>query len=181
MKRTVFILWLATGVSGHLFGQQPGDIYDNFNQKPNPNQAYFVIKSPVNGKEYYSGRLIDHKCSECYDDITAIGDSLYARKNFADALSLYAAAFSLNNDRGKVKHRYKAACAWVMMGNPDQAFDQLNRLVRVGKYDHIYEISTDKCFQPLHKDKRWEPLLEAVRENARQVQEKLKKEMKEDG
>jgi hypothetical protein len=38
-----------------------------------------------------------------------------------------------------------------------------------------------KCFEPLHKDNRWEPLMNAVKENAKQVQEKLKKEMKEDG
>lgn len=181
MNRIVFILLVATGVSGQVLGQELKDIYDNFNQKPNPNQAYFVIKSPVTGREYFSGRLVDQKCPECYNDITAIGDSLYARKNFTDAVAVYNAAFLLNNDRGKVKHRYKAACAWVALGNADYAFDQLNRLVLVGKYDHVYEISSDKCFEPLHKDKRWEPLLDAVKENVKQVQEKLKKEMKEDG
>ncbi|MGB4772797.1 MAG: hypothetical protein WBP58_15135 [Chitinophagaceae bacterium] len=181
MNKVILLLSIAAFVTIHVFGQQRGDSYDNFNQKPNPNQAYFVIKSPTTGKEYFSGRLQDHKCPDCYNDITAIGDSLYERKNFADAVFLYNTAFSLNSDKGKVKHRYKAACAWVVLGNADSAFNQLNRLVHVGKYNNTYEISSDGCFQPLHNDKRWAPLMDAVEENARQVQEKLKKEMKQDG
>jgi hypothetical protein len=181
MKKVLVTGLLSVCFTIGVLGQQRGDIYDNFNQKPNPNQAYFVIKSPATGKEYFTGPLTNRSCAECYDGITAIGDSLYQRKSFADAVLLYNAAFLLNNDKGKVKHRYKTACAWVNLGNTDSAFNQLYRLVKVGKYNNIYEISNDRCFQPLHQDKRWEPLMDAVEENSRQIQEKLKNEMKEDG
>jgi hypothetical protein len=98
---------------------------------------------------------------------------LFAKKEYENAGTVYAAAFELNDDKGKVKHRYNAARSFAVTKNPDAAFIQLEKIVFSGKYYNTMEISNEKSFVSLHSDPKWKSLMKGVEANFQKLQEEL--------
>jgi tetratricopeptide (TPR) repeat protein len=151
----------------------PTDIYDNFKSGSNNTKSYVSIKSEKTGKIIYEDSVINRDCAACYDKITFKADSLYKLTEYSDAVKMYEIAFILNKDKGKVKHRYNAACCWTQLNKKDLAFRQLQKIVTIGKYYNTYQISSDVCFTPLHTDPKWNLLLTEVEKNKINTQKKL--------
>jgi hypothetical protein len=154
----------------------PNDSYDNFKNRPNYSQSYVVVKSKETGKILYEQNLENGKCVDCYDKLTFMADSCYKKKNYSDAVILYTSAFTLNDNKGKVKHRLTSACSQVKLNNFDDAFENLNKVVFGAKFHNIYEISSNDCFKPLQKDVRWAKLIDGINKNLEEVQKKIKAE-----
>lgn len=142
----------------------PTDIYDNFKREKNP-----IL---------FEGSTIDKQCSSCYEKITELADSCYNNKDFKHAVLLYSNAFKLNNDKGKIKHRLNAACAWTILGNKEAAFSELQRIVFVGKFTNYFHMDSNECFKPLHSDKRWQEILEGVKSNLYESGRRLPSDIK---
>lgn len=98
-------------------------------------------------------------------------DHLFNEQNFKNAALSYTNAFKVTGDKGLVQDRYNAACAWAMCGYTDCAFMQLERIVVKAMYDDYNHVSTDPDLENLHKDERWKPLLESIRQNSINKQE----------
>jgi hypothetical protein len=92
-------------------------------------------------------------------------DSLYKVKNYLSSAEHYSYAFRANGWKGMIYDRYSAACAWVLAGNADSAFFQLNRIATKGNFSDYAQLTTDKDLAGLYPDKRWQPLVELVRLN----------------
>ena len=152
----------------------PTDIHSNFDQRPRTgnSKSYLVLKNEA-GKIIFEDTIENGECISCYEKLTEQADSFYSKKKLNEAVSLYSSAFKLNNDKGKIKHRYKAACSWTLLNNKDNAFAELKRIVFVGKYSNYHQINSDDCFKPLHNDSRWQEILEGVKRNMKEVGEKL--------
>lgn len=154
----------------------PTDIYSNFEQRPRAGKSYLVLKSET-GKIIFEDTIENGQCISCYERLTEKADSFYSKMKLNEAAILYTSAFKLNNDKGKIKHRYKAACSWTILNNKENAFAELKRIVFVGKYSNYYQINSDDCFKPLHNDSRWKEIVEGVKKNLKEAEEKLNKEM----
>ena len=145
----------------------PTDIYDNFERQKNTAapKSYIIIKSETPGKILFEGAINNNQCSSCYEKLAGLADSCFQNKHFKDAVLLYSNAFKLNNNKGKIKHRLNAACAWTILGNNEAAFSELNRIVFVGKFTNYFHVESNDCFKPLHSDKRWVEILEGLKAN----------------
>lgn len=143
--------------------------FDNFKGKPNYSPSYVLIKSKTSGKVLYENYTNQGKCFACYDKLIFKADSCYNKKNYADAAVLYTAAFTLNDNKGKVKHRLMAACCYATLNELDLAFENLNRVVFIAKFRNLQELSKNNCFKVLQNDKRWAKLIEGVIYNLENV------------
>ena len=147
MKLLIYLLIVISSLSLNTYAQAKNDtnktiiyesdIYNNFKQEPGKNRGYFVLKNKETGKVLYEDWINNKQCPECYDKMTNRADSFYNKKGMLDAAYLYFAAFKLNNDKGKVKHRYNAACAWVQLNNYENAFGELWRIAFIAKYHNV--------------------------------------------
>ena len=88
--------------------------------------------------------------------------SLYGSKSFLKSAEIYSKALEGMNDRGLMSDRYNAACSWALAKKPDSSFVQLFKIAQKGNYKDISHISTDTDLSSLHKDKRWNKVLEIV-------------------
>src|SRR5690242_3866890 len=92
-------------------------------------------------------------------------DSLYTIKEFKRSASTYSMAFKANGWKGLPNDRYNAACSWALSGNSDSSFFQLERIVLKSNYSNYKHVSSDPDLNSLHSDKRWEGLLNLVKQN----------------
>lgn len=152
----------------------PKHSYDNFQNRSGYASSYVIIKSKETGKVLYEHEAEKGVCTACYDGLTLKADSCYKLRNYADAAVLYNAAFVLNVDKGKVKHRLNAACSFTRINDFDKAFDNLNRVVFVAKFRNLDEIANSDCYKPLQKDARWAKLIEGISRNLEEVEQKIK-------
>src|SRR5258708_9881 len=97
-----------------------------------------------------------------YFEWVRVADSLYKTKNYGSAAVYYSNAFKVNNSKGYPIDRYSAACAWTHAGNADSAFYNLNRIVTFTNYFDVVDISIDSNLILLHKDLRWQKLIETI-------------------
>lgn len=164
----------ANGIS--LCDTVPRDSYDIFKNKPNDVSPYVILKSKETGEVLFERTLENGKCADCYDTLTSKADAYYKNKKYSDAALLYFSAFTLNNNKGKVKHRLNAACCFTKINDVDKAFENLNKVVFNAQFHNIYEISSNECFNPLQKDHRWAPLIQGLKNNLDKIQQKLSKE-----
>ncbi|MBO6517240.1 MAG: hypothetical protein JJ975_11880 [Bacteroidia bacterium] len=96
-------------------------------------------------------------------------DSLYKAGAFAKAASFYTKINQLIIDGQTVKSvnaHYNAACAWSLAGNADSAFRQLDILVHQYQFYAIKHINTDRDFDNIRDDRRWQTIIDKVRANA---------------
>jgi tetratricopeptide (TPR) repeat protein len=154
------------------------DRYDNFKDNPAQGNSFVVLKNPRTGAVLFEDTLKNGQCSSCYDELTLKADSFYLKKEYTEASVLYTAAFRLNNDKGKVKHRLSAACSYVQLQDFNKAFEELNRVVFIAKFHNIHHLTSEKCFEALKSDKRWEKLIAGVEENIKSIQKQLNAETK---
>lgn len=102
-------------------------------------------------------------------------DSLYNTKNYLASANMYSEAFKVNGWKGKQKDRYNAACSWALAGNPDSAFFQLEKVAIRMDYDNYNNIVTDVDLTSLREDKRWQPVIELVKQNKERKEVNLNK------
>jgi hypothetical protein len=112
---------------------------------------------------------------EKYFELCKKADSLYNAGDFKNSAYTYSAAFKANGWRGSINDRYNAACSWALANIPDSAFFYLHRAIFVGGFTSYKHMSTDSDLTTLHKDKRWKPLLEKVKENKEKAEANLNK------
>jgi hypothetical protein len=148
--------------------------YDNFKVNSGYSSPYVVIKSKQSGKILYENTALNGKCPTCYEDLVSKADSAYKAKNYADAAMLFNAAFMLNDNKGKVKHRMSAACCFTQLNDFDNAFDHLNRVVFGAKFLNLEEFLSNNCYKPLHKDPRWMKLIDGINSNLEGVEQRIK-------
>ncbi len=92
-------------------------------------------------------------------------EALYNGKEYMKSAKAYSSAFELMGWKGRPKDRYNAARSWAMAKIPDSAFFCLQKMAEKTYYDDISQISKEEDFKILHKDKRWQPLLDLVSRN----------------
>ena len=100
-----------------------------------------------------------------YTALIKSADSLLQAKMYLPAAHTYALAFKSFQGKGFIPDRYQAAKAWALATVTDSAFVQLGKIVFRGKFDDYFPMQADSAFQGLRADKRWVPLLTAVRKN----------------
>ncbi len=149
------------------------DEYNNFkaNKQATQYTGTIALDSAENQRLLSQGKTT--MVSFNYMELTGKADSLYKMGACAAAANLYTTAFKKNNDRGQVKHRYNAACCYARLKQNDSAFFQLYRIAEKGNYYNYNEIEADKCFDNLHADSKWQPLIRIIKNNAGKVADKL--------
>jgi hypothetical protein len=130
--------------------------------------AFIAIKGAAQGTPTYLA-------------LTAKADSLLEKKKYQDAAHTYLSAFSSNNGMAQVKHRYFLACAYAELGKADSAFIQLERIVSKGNYYNYPQITEETHFKKLYADSRWQPLLARIEARMKEEQEKLNKDIPQQG
>lgn len=61
----------------------------------------------------------------------------YKSNEYLEAAKLYSKAFASNNNLGRIDHRHEAARCLAMAGEPDSAFNNLERIAK--KILHHFE------------------------------------------
>ncbi len=105
-------------------------------------------------------------------------DSLYKAKDFKTAALFYSAAAGVLVEKAipidySAIH-YNAACSWALANEKDSAFNNLELIAEAmiyADYEHLIE---DSDLTSLHKNKRWENILEAVKSNAERKESREK-------
>lgn len=100
-----------------------------------------------------------------YDNFIKRADSLYGVKDYKNAAHAYSEAFKSIGWIGTQYDRYNAARAWALAGVADSAFFQLNNIVTKAKFIDYAHITSDADLNSLHQDKRWQPLLQIIKQN----------------
>ncbi|AEI47364.1 DUF6624 domain-containing protein [Runella slithyformis] len=102
---------------------------------------------------------------EDYESKSKAADSLYNLKQYKNAAIKYSIIFQENGGLGYVDDRYKAACSWALINEPDSSFYQLFRIANKGNYDEYEKIINEPNFENLHKDEQWSKLLDIIYKN----------------
>lgn len=100
-----------------------------------------------------------------YYDFVKRADSLHKVKDFKSSANTYTNAFKANNWQGLPNDMYNAACAWALSGVPDSAFFQLESIATKANYANYSHVIADTDLESLHEDKRWNPLIEKIKQN----------------
>ena len=92
-------------------------------------------------------------------------DSLYNIKEYKNSAFTFDSAFKSFENKGFSPDRYNAARSWALANYTDSAFLNLEKIANK-LYFSDYEITlTEKAFNTLHKDKRWNILLQKINLN----------------
>ena len=102
-------------------------------------------------------------------------DSLYDIHDYKNSAFTYSSAFKANGWKAMPNDRYNAACTWTLANYPDSAFFNLDRIAKKAGYQNYDHIIKDTDLNSLHNDKRWNPILELVKQNKEKSEEKLNK------
>ncbi|MBX9782303.1 MAG: hypothetical protein K2X48_03320 [Chitinophagaceae bacterium] len=106
-----------------------------------------------------------------YEEAINLADLYFQKNKYEISAAYFEIAFKNNNNRGKVKDRYKAACAYAALKNNDSAFAQLFKIVKGTPYYDIPKLENEVFFLPLKPDKRWKELISYVEENIKKITE----------
>jgi len=109
--------------------------------------------------------LFGQNISDKYANLIKKADTYYRLKNYKASAQTFSQAFKSSNWKGFTDDRYNAARSWALAGIADSAFYQLNIIATKGNYTNYEKLSREHELKSLHKDKRWEPLLERVKQN----------------
>lgn len=112
---------------------------------------------------------------EDYDSKAKVADSLYNLKDYKNAVLKYSMLFKENGDLGYIDDRYKVACAWAIIGEPDSSLYQLFRIATKAKYDDYEKITNDPLLETLHRLEQWNKLLNIINENKREKEKNYNK------
>ena len=112
-----------------------------------------------------TGIIVSQGITPEYAILIKKADSLYQVKEYKNAALMYSLAFKANNWKAAWNHRYKAACSWALANYPDSAFFQLNRIATKNNFKYYTETLDEADFNSLHSDKRWNQLLDIIKQN----------------
>ncbi len=93
-------------------------------------------------------------------------EQAYAKKEYARSAELFMAATKLQTDDSGLF--YNAACACALAGRKNDAFDLLNRALKLG-YGNSAQLKQDTDFQSLREDPRWQLTLDACARNEKRL------------
>lgn len=110
-----------------------------------------------------------------YSKLIKKADSLYTVKDYKNSATVYSQAFKINEWKGTSHDRYNAACSWAMANVPDSAFFNLERIVSKSNYSNYDHIIEDGDLKGLYNDKRWNLLIELVKQNKEKAEANLNK------
>lgn len=110
-----------------------------------------------------------------YDVFVLKADSFYIKKDYLSSAKAYSEAFKSNKWRGRFDHRFNAAKAWAMAGKLDSAFSNLEKVAFTGYYDNYDLLLSEPDLSPLHKEKRWDVLLNKIKANKEKAEKNLNK------
>jgi hypothetical protein len=164
MYKTILILFLSG-----LFSHEAVLYQDSSRLKAkNPKKTFLYREngSLLATRNPRNAEMISKPDTIRYDRMTALGENLFAKKKYREALTAYNTAIAANNDMGRVIHRYKVASCYALLGIPDSAFYQLDRIAIKGRFSGIALISNDYNFISLFNDARWERVLSIIRKNS---------------
>jgi hypothetical protein len=97
-----------------------------------------------------------------YEFFIKKADSLYIKHHHHSAALAYNSAFISFGNKGYLDDRYKAARAWALAGVDNEAFLNLNKLVKVNFFTEANTLITDTALKSLHSNVRWSVLLRKV-------------------
>lgn len=109
--------------------------------------------------------LFGQKASTSYADLVKKASELYNAQDYEKSALTYSDAFKANGWKGTLNDRYNAACSWALANNPDSAFSHLNCIATYMNYVDYGHIKGDPDLKSLYTDKRWQPILAAVKAN----------------
>lgn len=110
-------------------------------------------------------QVFGQEYSSEYKRLTTKADSLFKAKEYKSSAQNYSLAFKTLGWKGTPIDRYNAARSWTLANMPDSAFFCLDRLVNKIGYSDYDKIITDDDFNLLHSDKRWQPLINQIKQN----------------
>jgi flagellar motor protein MotB len=110
-----------------------------------------------------------------YAELVKQADHFYRIKNYKTSALTYSKAFKLNKWKVSPEDRYNAACSWALADVSDSAFYQLNFIAIKNNYSRAEQLTGEKDFKSLRRDKRWKPLLEVINQNKERQEAKLNK------
>lgn len=120
--------------------------------------------------------VYSQNATEEYSRHIVIADSLLGIQQYKRAAVEYSTAFKAYSWKVYSNDRYNAACAWAMSENPDSAFYHLSYLLTTKNYFTEYNrIKTDPHLDALHKDPRWQSILDRIRLNEEKLNKPLMK------
>ena len=85
------------------------------------------------------------------------GEKQAAREHLARAAALYERSAAVGLDF------YNAGCTYALSGDPDKAFEMLDKAVALGERDYAWA-QKDSDLASLRQDARWKPLIETMKE-----------------
>ncbi|MDR2971764.1 MAG: hypothetical protein LBU83_07560 [Bacteroidales bacterium] len=112
---------------------------------------------------------------EKYAELIKKAWQLYESKEYLQSGQKYAEAFIALGGKGMTNDRYNAACSWALANEIDSAFVQLFKIAKNGNYTNLGHITTDSDLNVLHKDERWEQVIEIVKSNKEKAELNLDK------
>ncbi len=99
--------------------------------------------------------------------------ALYERADYRGAAQAYEASLLIPVERGLIVATpdilYAAACAWARAGAQNEAFRCLDRLAGELSFAGEERTATEPELSSLHRDRRWQPLLSRLKDNAEQA------------
>lgn len=149
----------------------PQNQYYNYSNRLNLDNGVIEIKGKNN--EVIRKIYLSSNKSENYNMLASIADSFFLQQNYNSAAVFYKQAIALNNNLGKVKHRYNLACSLASSEIVDESFNQLQIMVTKGKFSDKKLIENEKLLFPLKKDKRWSEMLSLIDGNLKNIQDAL--------
>ena len=109
-----------------------------------------------------------------YKTLIQKADSLFSISRYEDAALTYSKAIQVTGGKTTSFDRYRTADAYALADNPDSAFHHLGILATKDSFSYYSVIAKDGNLAGLRSDKRWKPLLNALKQNRAKVIEKSK-------
>ena len=96
-----------------------------------------------------------------YSDYILQADECYSRSDFAGASAAFEKAFATGGDV-QGSHLYNAACVAALAGQPDVAFQRLNRRLAQDADWYVSDPYRDSDLASLHTDPRWQTYCDTI-------------------
>lgn len=93
--------------------------------------------------------------------------------SFSASGQAYDSAFSTAGGQGRPGDLYQAACSWALAGRTENAFADLYRAVRQGKWAQPEVAAKDEDLTTLTTDKRWPDILDRMKANQLEKENKF--------
>lgn len=94
-----------------------------------------------------------------YDRLVSQAQEFYKGGEYLKAAESFSKAFASNKNLGRTDHRHTAAKCWAILGQPDSAFYQLQKIVNAGFFQNYLVLTSDSQLASLHNDVRWPELV----------------------